>query len=60
MHGYQRPEVLTQVAAIRRYIETDDSPLLPDAIVIAFDERVRFEPRRPIRAVRRMCRATPS
>ncbi|MFF0718749.1 DGQHR domain-containing protein DpdB [Micromonospora sp. NPDC003816] len=44
LHGYQRPEVLAHVAAIRRYIETDDSPLLPNAIVIAFDERVRFEP----------------
>jgi DGQHR domain-containing protein len=43
LHGYQRPEVLAHVAAIRRYIETDDSPLLPNAIVIAFDERVRFE-----------------
>jgi DGQHR domain-containing protein len=44
LHGYQRPEVLSHVAAIRRYIETDVSPLLPNAIVIAFDERVRFEP----------------
>lgn len=44
LHGYQRPEVLSHVAAIRRYIETDDSPLLPNAIVIAFDERVHFEP----------------
>ncbi|MEH1017633.1 DGQHR domain-containing protein DpdB [Micromonospora sp. CPCC 206060] len=44
LHGYQRPEVLAHVAAIRRYIETDESPLLPNAIVIAFDERVRFEP----------------
>ncbi|MFI7208086.1 DGQHR domain-containing protein DpdB [Micromonospora aurantiaca (nom. illeg.)] len=43
LHGYQRPEVLNHVAAIRRYIETDDSPLLPNAIVIAFDDRVRFE-----------------
>ncbi|GAA4243188.1 DGQHR domain-containing protein DpdB [Dactylosporangium darangshiense] len=44
LHGYQRPEVLAHVAAIRRYIETDASPLLPNAIVIAFDNRVRFEP----------------
>lgn len=44
LHGYQRPEVLAHVAAIRRYIETDDSPLLPNAVVIAFDKRVRFEP----------------
>ncbi|GAA3283993.1 hypothetical protein GCM10020218_041450 [Dactylosporangium vinaceum] len=44
LHGYQRPEALAHVAAIRRYIETDTSPLLPNSIVIAFDERVRFEP----------------
>lgn len=44
LHGYQRPEVLAHVAAIRRYIETDANPLLPNAIVIAFDERVHFEP----------------
>ncbi|MEV0731906.1 DGQHR domain-containing protein DpdB [Polymorphospora sp. NPDC050346] len=43
LHGYQRPEVLKHVAAIRRYIETDESPLLPNAIVIAFDKRVHFE-----------------
>jgi DGQHR domain-containing protein len=47
LHGYQRPEVLAHVAAIRRYIETDTSPLLPNAIVIAFDERVHFEPGQP-------------
>lgn len=44
LHGYQRPEQLAHIAAIRRYIDTDESPLLPNAIVIAFDERVRFEP----------------
>ncbi|WP_019031260.1 DGQHR domain-containing protein DpdB [Salinispora arenicola] len=44
LQGYQRPEVLAHVAAIRRYIETDDSPLLPNAIVIAFDDRVTFTP----------------
>ena len=43
LHGYQRPEVLAHVAAIRKYIESDASPLLPNAIVIAFDDRVRFE-----------------
>jgi len=42
LHGYQRPESLAHVAAIRRYLDTDPSPLLPNAIVIAFDERVRF------------------
>lgn len=43
LHGYQRPENLAHIAAIRRYIDTDDSPMLPNAIVIAFDQRVRFE-----------------
>lgn len=41
--GYQRPEVTSHVRAIRRYLESD-SPLLPNAIVLAFDHRVRFEP----------------
>ncbi|MBO3752592.1 DGQHR domain-containing protein [Streptosporangiaceae bacterium NEAU-GS5] len=42
LHGYQRPESQAHVAAIRRYLDTDPSPLLPNAIVVAFDERVRF------------------
>jgi DGQHR domain-containing protein len=42
LHGYQRPESLAHVGAIRRYLDTDPRPLLPNAIVIAFDERVRF------------------
>ena len=41
--GYQRPEVLAHVAAIRSYIETT-SPMIPNAVVVAFDTRVRFEP----------------
>jgi DGQHR domain-containing protein len=41
--GYQRPEVLSHIAEIRRYLESE-SPLLPNAIVVAFDRRVRFEP----------------
>ena len=44
--GYQRPEVLAHVAAIRSYIETA-SPMIPNAIVVAFDTRVRFEPAKP-------------
>ncbi|WP_326557184.1 DGQHR domain-containing protein DpdB [Micromonospora sp. NBC_01796] len=43
VNGYQRPESGTHVAAIRRYLEDDPSPLMPNAIVVAFDERVRFE-----------------
>ena len=45
--GYQRPEVLAHVAAIRSYIETT-SPIIPNAIVVAFDTRVRFEPTEPV------------
>jgi DGQHR domain-containing protein len=41
--GYQRPEVLAHVNAIRSYIESGE-PLMPNAIVVAFDTRVRFEP----------------
>jgi len=43
LDGYQRPEVLTHVSAIKSYIESEN-PLIPNAIVVAFDERVRFEP----------------
>ena len=42
VQGYQRPEVLTHIASIRKYLESAD-PLLPNAIVVAFDSRVRFE-----------------
>jgi DGQHR domain-containing protein len=43
VQGYQRPEVLSHIASIRKYLESSD-PLLPNAIVVAFDSRVRFEP----------------
>lgn len=41
--GYQRPEVLSHIAEIRDYLKSDGA-LLPNAVVIAFDKRVRFEP----------------
>lgn len=41
--GYQRPEVFSHIAEIRDYIETKRA-MIPNAIVIAFDRRVRFEP----------------
>lgn len=41
--GYQRPEVVSHIREIRRYIESE-SPMIPNALVVAFDERVRFEP----------------
>lgn len=39
--GYQRPEVLRHVKAIRSYLESPQA-LMPNALVIAFDSRVRF------------------
>jgi len=41
--GYQRPEVFSHISEIRNYIESKD-PLLPNAIVLAFDRRVKFVP----------------
>lgn len=41
--GYQRPEVLRHVRSIRAYLQRPDA-LMPNALVIAFDSRVRFEP----------------
>ena len=41
--GYQRPEILSHISEIRSYIESEN-PMIPNVIVIAFDERVRFEP----------------
>src|SRR5438309_2388000 len=41
--GYQRPEVLSHIAEIRAYLESE-RPMIPNAIVVAFDHRVRFEP----------------
>jgi DGQHR domain-containing protein len=43
IEGYQRPEVLSHIAEIRTYLESE-SPMIPNAIVVAFDRRVRFEP----------------
>jgi DGQHR domain-containing protein len=41
--GYQRPEVVSHISEIRQYIESD-SPIVPNSIVVAFDERVKFVP----------------
>ncbi len=43
IEGYQRPEVLSHIAEIRDYLEAND-PMIPNAVVVAFDRRVRFEP----------------
>src|ERR1700677_2646623 len=42
VEGYQRPEVLSHILEIRNYLE-GESPMIPNAIIIAFDSRVRFE-----------------
>ncbi|MGW5051356.1 DGQHR domain-containing protein DpdB [Actinokineospora sp. NPDC004072] len=42
--GYQRPEVLSHIRGIRRYLESDGA-MLPNAIVVAFEKkRVEFVP----------------
>jgi DGQHR domain-containing protein len=41
--GYQRPEVLSHINQIRKYLESAN-PMLPNAIVVAFDRSVRFKP----------------
>jgi len=40
--GYQRPEVLAHIAEIAAYL-TSDGAMLPNALVVAFNKRVRFE-----------------
>jgi DGQHR domain-containing protein len=42
IEGYQRPEVLSHIASIRRYLESE-APMIPNALVVAFDKRVQFE-----------------
>lgn len=43
LHGYQRPEVLSHIAEIRDFVEGND-PMIPNAVVLAFNSKVRFEP----------------
>ncbi len=43
LFGYQRPEVLSHIAEIRTYLKSE-KPMLPNAIIIAFDHSIRFEP----------------
>ena len=43
IQGYQRPEARAHIADIRKYIESED-PMIPNALVVAFDQRVSFEP----------------
>jgi DGQHR domain-containing protein len=48
--GYQRPEVQSHIKAIRSYLESPGA-LMPNALVIAFDSRVRFKAAQDVRAV---------
>ena len=41
--GYQRPEVLSHIADIQQYLESSN-PMIPNAIVVAFNRSVKFEP----------------
>lgn len=41
--GYQRPEVVAHIGEIRNYLESEE-PMLPNAIVVAFNSRVHFKP----------------
>ncbi|MCT8862411.1 DGQHR domain-containing protein DpdB [Shewanella xiamenensis] len=41
--GYQRPEVQKHILEIQRYIESSN-PMIPNPVIIAFDNRVYFEP----------------
>jgi DGQHR domain-containing protein len=42
LEGYQRPEVIAHIQEIKEYIESE-SPMIPNALVIAFDSRVKFK-----------------
>ena len=42
IQGYQRPEVISHINEIRSYLESYN-PMIPNAIVIAFDKSVTFE-----------------
>lgn len=40
--GYQRPEVQAHIALIQEYVQSEGS-MMPNAVVLAFSSRVRFE-----------------
>jgi DGQHR domain-containing protein len=43
LSGYQRPEVQSHITQIKDYLESEN-PLLPNAIVVAFNPTVQFRP----------------
>lgn len=49
LNGYQRPEVVSHINQIKDYLESEN-PLLPNAIVVAFDQTVRFKKTPPIKS----------
>lgn len=51
LFGYQRPEIVNHISEIREYLESPTA-MLPNSIVIAFDNRVIFKPRGGSRAKR--------
>jgi len=42
IEGYQRPEVISHISEIRNYLESEE-PMLPNAIVVAFNSKVQFK-----------------
>lgn len=42
LEGYQRPEILTHISDIRRYLEQAHA-VLPNALIIAFNEKLVFK-----------------
>ena len=44
LDGFQRPEVRQHIKAIREYIEAGDRPIIPNAVVLAFDDDPKFTP----------------
>jgi DGQHR domain-containing protein len=43
LSGYQRPEVVSHITQIKDYLESEN-PLLPNAIVVAFNPTIQFKP----------------
>jgi len=43
LSGYQRPEIVSHISQIKDYLESEN-PILPNAIVVAFNPTVQFKP----------------
>ena len=43
LDGYQRTEMLSHIGEIKAYLESDN-PMIPNALVIAFDDSISFVP----------------